>query len=60
MQATDYRPQTPQTTVRTTTGATVLHVTHSGTEAQALGDQMFVLEQGKITERNDATREGKE
>lgn len=47
-------------TVRTTTGATVLHVTHSRTEAQALGDQIFVLEQGKITERNDVTREGKE
>ena len=53
-------PSKSLTTVRTTTGATVLHVTHSRAEAQALGDQIFVLEQGKITERNDATGEGKE
>ena len=39
-------------TVRTATGATVLHVTHSRAEAQALGDQIFVLDQGHITERH--------
>jgi ABC-type sugar transport system ATPase subunit len=42
-------------TVRTATGATVLHVTHNRAEAQALGDQIFVLDHGRITERNQTT-----
>jgi molybdate/tungstate transport system ATP-binding protein len=46
-------------TVRAATGATVLHVTHSRAEAQALGDLIFVLDQGRITERNAAIREEK-
>lgn len=42
-------------TVRTATGATVLHVTHNRAEAQVLGDQIFVLDHGRITERNQTT-----
>jgi ABC-type sugar transport system ATPase subunit len=37
-------------TVRQATQATVLHVTHSRSEAQALGDCRFVLDQGRIVE----------
>lgn len=37
-------------TVRQATQATVLHVTHSRSEAQALGDCRFVLDQGHIVE----------
>ena len=37
--------------VRRATGATVLHVTHSRNEAQALGDRRFVLDQGRIVEQ---------
>jgi molybdate/tungstate transport system ATP-binding protein len=37
-------------TVRQATGATVLHVTHSRSEAQALGDRRFVLDRGRIVE----------
>ena len=45
--------------VRMATRATVLHVTHSRAEAQALGDQIFVLDQGRMTERNAAICEEK-
>ena len=41
--------------VRHATGATVLHVTHSRSEAQALGDCRFVLDQGRIVEQTSAT-----
>jgi ABC-type sugar transport system ATPase subunit len=44
-------------TVRTATGATVLHVTHNRAEAQALGDRIFVLDHGRISERNQTTHE---
>ncbi len=44
-------------TVRTATGATVLHVTHNRAEAQALGDRIFVLDQGRISERNQTSHE---
>jgi ABC-type sulfate/molybdate transport systems ATPase subunit len=44
-------------TVRTATGATVLHVTHNRAEAQALGDRIFVLDHGRITERNQTSHE---
>jgi ABC-type sugar transport system ATPase subunit len=37
-------------TVRQATQATVLHVTHSRSEALALGDRRFVLDRGRITE----------
>ena len=37
-------------TVRQATQATVLHVTHSRSEAQALGDYRFVLDQGRIVD----------
>ena len=37
--------------VRHATGATVLHVTHSRSEAQALGDHRLVLDQGRIVEQ---------
>jgi molybdate/tungstate transport system ATP-binding protein len=36
-------------TVRRRTGVTALHVTHSVTEARALGDRIFVLEDGQVT-----------
>ena len=41
--------------VRQATGATVLHVTHSRNEAQALGDRRFVLDQGRIVEQTSPT-----
>lgn len=36
--------------VKETTGVTMLHVTHSKADAEALADQRFVLEAGKIFE----------
>lgn len=36
------------TRVKTTTGVTILHVTHSNEEAEALSDIRFVLDDGKI------------
>lgn len=40
--------------VRAATGATVLHVTHSRSEALALGDRRLVLDQGRIVEQTSA------
>lgn len=37
-------------TVRRRTGVTALHVTHNVSEARALGDRIFVLKDGKVTE----------
>jgi ABC-type sugar transport system ATPase subunit len=37
-------------TIRRRTGVTALHVTHSVTEAQTLGDRIFVLQDGQVTE----------
>jgi ABC-type sugar transport system ATPase subunit len=37
-------------TVRRRTGVTALHVTHSVTEARALGDRIFVLQDGRVSE----------
>lgn len=38
--------------VQRTTGVTTLHVTHSRNETEQLADQLFVLNNGKITESN--------
>jgi ABC-type sugar transport system ATPase subunit len=37
-------------TVRRRTGVTALHVTHNVSEARALGDRIFVLKDGQVTE----------
>ncbi len=37
-------------TVRRHTGVTALHVTHNVSEARALGDRIFVLKDGQVTE----------
>ena len=36
--------------VRASTGVTVLHITHSKAEAEALGDRLFLLESGGLKE----------